>query len=249
MSLTIFDRIENSNKRDTKVKNTLHWRLCNRCHIYTLVCVSKTAFLMMLCMALVVHLRFYLSAKTQITAKKEVCVKADVYEFFSKNSWKHNKLPMHESKHLVTDEDPYNVKSTACYSMNCYNFKKLRAITKCHFVYPCLKLQNIWERDLLTIWSVLNITDLRNRQNFPYNFSSHQLGFKGTRSKATEFSWKKRHQAWGRMADVLKAEAVTVNMQGPALGWGQSSMSVQTGDELIQSNPAEKGLGILVGKN
>lgn len=51
------------------------------------------------------------------------------------------------------------------------------------------------------------------------------------------------------MADVLKAEVVTGNMQGPAFGWGQSSMLVQTGDQLIQSNPAEKGLGILVGKN
>lgn len=51
------------------------------------------------------------------------------------------------------------------------------------------------------------------------------------------------------MADVLKAEVVTGNVQGSAYGWRQSSMLVQTGDELIQSNPTEKGLGILVRKN
>lgn len=53
----------------------------------------------------------------------------------------------------------------------------------------------------------------------------------------------------GLDGNVLKAEGATGNMRGPAFGWGQSSMLVQTGGELIQSNPAEKGLGILVGKN
>lgn len=115
------------------MKNILHWRLCNRCHIYMLVCVIKTAFLMILCMALVVHLRFYLLAKTQLNyCQKQSPCKVNVYEFFFKNSWKHNKLPMHESKHLITDEDPYNVTKvllitpwTATNSRNCKSLQNV----------------------------------------------------------------------------------------------------------------------------
>lgn len=50
VSLTILDRIANSNKRDSEVKNILNWTLHIRCNIHTNHC--KTAFLMIFCMAL-----------------------------------------------------------------------------------------------------------------------------------------------------------------------------------------------------
>lgn len=68
-----------------------------------------------------------------------------------------------------------------------------------------------------------------NRTDFPYNFSSQQLGSKGTQSKEIEKAGRKgtRHGSW--MAGALKAEAVIGNTQGPAPVLGQSSISIQTG--------------------
>lgn len=97
-----------------------------------------------------------------------------------------------------------------------------------------MKRSTIWMFDLCRTLCIL-----RTRQNFPYHFSSQQLGSNGTRARRQ----KKPAGRKGNRHGAGWQEAVTGNTPGPAPGLGQSSVSVQTEQQIDWEQPY---LGVVV---